>query len=138
MDAWEQFEADMSVVLCDEWNDLVLDVTYAGPILDFRNAWIVPEHSRGQLFPTASKALIDKFCPHHSILVMKAYPLEYAGQAPDRSPLRKAVARRQKAMVRHYRRIFGVRPFRRKHGKAGWLWRANAASVPAARHTADF
>lgn len=138
IDAWEQFEADMSVVLCDEWDDLVLDVTHAGPILDFRNAWIAPEHSRGELFPTASKSLIDKCCPLHSILVMKAYPLEYAGQVPDRSPLRKAVARRQKAMIRYYRRVFGVRPFQHRHGKDGWLWRANPSQTRTRRPSPAF
>jgi hypothetical protein len=127
MDACEQFEADMSRVLCDEWHDLILDVTHAGPILDFRNAWITPERAHANIFATASRALIDEFSPHHSILVMKAFPLEYTGEVPDRSPLRKAVAQRQKAMIRHYRRIFGVRPFRGKHGKEGWLWRANVA-----------
>jgi hypothetical protein len=124
MDANEKFEADMSCVLCAHWKDIIGDVTHAGPILDFRFAWIAPEHSGGRVFANASHALIERFCPRYSLLVIKGFPLEYEAHEPDsNTSTSKAIDRRQKAMVRYYQRIFGVRPFPGPDGKEGWLFR---------------
>lgn len=123
MDASEKFEADMSDVLCTQWNDIIGDVTHAGPILDFRYAWIAPEHAGGSLFSKCSHALIDRFCPRYSILVIKAFPLEYEGREIAANPaMGRAVDCRERAMVRYYGSVFGVRPFPGKAGEEGWLF----------------
>jgi hypothetical protein len=122
MDADSALCEDMATVLCSAWDDVVADVVSCGPILDFRWAWINPKQARGDLFTATAPKIIDAVCPDHSILVMKAFPLEYAGRA-DENP--QAFVRRQQAMIRLYRRVFGVEPFPGPHGARGWLWRAN-------------
>ena len=124
MDADCGFEARLSVTLSSAWPDIVDDVTIWGPILDFRSAWIAPSHAKGGLFSAAANAVIDEVLSDHSVLVMLAYPLEYTSVVD--SPARKrAVRLRQRAMVRHYSRCFGVKPLPGKAGKDAWLWRPN-------------
>jgi hypothetical protein len=51
------------------------------------------------------------------ILVLKAFPLEYEGKGyPSGFRLR------QRAMIRHYRRLLGMAPFPGKPGREGWLY----------------
>ena len=123
MDADSADEEALAVVLGNAWCHVVDDVTHAGPILEFRIAWIAPEHARGDLFAAASLGIIDKVCDHYSILVMRANSLEYHEYRGP--PLTKAARSRQQAMIRYYGRIFGVRPFHGHDGKEGWLWRPN-------------
>lgn len=123
MDIDEEYEATLSVALCKQFDNLIDEVTPVGPILDFRRAWIMPRFAHGDLFPLATRALVEKFSPGHSIMVLKAFPLEYEGNAPRGSDLEIAFKRRVRAMIRYYQRIFGVRPFDGELGDAGWLWR---------------
>lgn len=130
MDATEQYEADMSVALCSCWDDVIGDVTLCGPILDFRYAWVAPAHARGDLFPRAAHALIDRFRCRYSILVIKAFPLEYQAQEPEAAArTSRALESRQRAMARYYERIFCVRPFPELHGSEGWLFRLRGVQI---------
>ena len=126
MDINEEFEAEMAAAICHQWKRLLYDVTPDGPILDFRCAWITPKLSDGNLFGDAACTLMSNFNPANSILIMKALPLEYEGEVPEGSDLKQALDRCMRAMIRHYRKIFDVRPFRGKYGKEGWLWRHRA------------
>jgi hypothetical protein len=126
MDVDEEFEAKLAAAVCHQWKRLLYEVTPDGPILDFRCAWITPRLSDGNLFEDAARSLISVFSPAHSVLIMKAFPLEYEGEVPEGSDLRQALDRRRRAMIRYYRKIFNVRPFRGKYGNEGWLWRRRA------------
>jgi len=55
-----------------------------------------------------------------SIIVLKAFPLEYEGNITAANQL--AFQRRQRAMIRHYRHRLNARPLGRKLGKDGWMW----------------
>jgi len=123
MDSDEEYEATLSGALCKQFDDLIDEVTLGGPILDFRRAWIMPQFAHGDLFRLATRALVEEFCPDYSIMVLKAFPLEYEGYVPKGSELEIAFKRRVRAMIRYYQRIFGVRPFDGEDGDAGWLWR---------------
>jgi hypothetical protein len=85
MDVDEEFEARLSGALCAQFDNLIDEITLAGPILEFRSAWIVPRFANGDLFRLAAHTLIEKFSPHYSILVMKAFPLEYEDEVPKGS-----------------------------------------------------
>jgi len=126
LDINEEFEAEMAAAICHQWKRLLNDVTPDGPILDFRCAWITPKLSDGNLFGDAACTLMSNFNPVNSVLIMKAFPLEYEGEVPEGSDLKQALDRCMRAMIRHYRKIFDVRPFRGKYGKEGWLWRHRA------------
>jgi hypothetical protein len=124
MDIDYGYEAELAHVLCSAWREVVFDVSHMAPVLYFHMAWISPKHADGKIFAVAANRLIDEV-EDYSILVMKAFPLEYEGQAPTGSPLTKALDSRQRAMVRYYERVFGVRRFPGRYGKDGWLWRPN-------------
>jgi hypothetical protein len=94
MDVDEEFEAEMAAAICHQWKRLLYEVTPDGPILDFRYAWITPKLSDGNLFGDAACTLISFFSPAHSVLVMKAFPLEYEGEVPEGSDLKQALDRR--------------------------------------------
>jgi hypothetical protein len=134
MDADYHADAHLAEVLCAAWDAVVPDVLDYGPVLEFRLAWVAPEYARSGLWATAAKAIIEAEFDDHSILVMKAFPLEYERRAPRGSPAYKGLERRQAAMVRYYERLFGVDRFPGMFGDDGWLWRPNpriADIVPA-------
>lgn len=137
MDIDQAFEWNLAKVLCNAWRSVVFDVSHMAPVLYFHMAWISPRYADGKLFAVAANELIEAV-DDYSILVMKAFPLEYEGQAPPGSSRSGALRSRQRAMVRYYQRIFGVRPFPGRDGGDGWLWRphplrADAIRVPSRR-----
>lgn len=126
MDADYHADAHLAEVLCTAWDEVVPDVLDYGPVLEFRLAWVSPEYARSGLWAAAARALIEAEFDDHSILVMKAFPLEYEGRAPIGAPAHKGLERRRAAMVRYYGRLFGVARFPGMFGDDGWLWRANS------------
>lgn len=134
-DFWEIMDCDalqesqLATVLCDCWRDVVFSIGIQGPILHFASAWIRPDLADGSQFAQIANAILDGPFAGRSILVLKGYPIEYAGEVPDGSELLPALQRRQSAMRRYYRQVFDVAPLPGKHGDDGWLWRANSPHV---------
>lgn len=121
MDIDDAYEATLAGALCGQFDNVIDEVTFAGPILDFRRAWITPRFANGALFRLATRTLVEKVFPYYSIVVIKAFPLEYQGEVHEGSDLEIAFRRRARAMIRYYQRIFGVRPFDGEYGEDGWL-----------------
>lgn len=134
MDADYHADAHLAEVLCDAWHDVADQVFAYGPVLEFRLAWMSPKCAKSAAWVTGAEALIKAEFDEHSILVLKAYPLEYEGRARDGSPAHDRLLRRRAAMIRYYKRLFGVDCFPGMSGADGWLWRANpriAEFIPA-------
>ncbi len=129
MDLDEEFEARLSRVICDCWNDVPESLSVYGPIVDFRSAWISPDASNRKLFSLAGNAILGTVFSDCSCVIMKAFPLEYQGEAPDGSPLENRLQLRQLAMVRYYRRVFGVEPLPGAYGSEFWLWRRGEIDI---------
>jgi hypothetical protein len=55
-----------------------------------------------------------------SIIVLKAYPLEYEGKLTEANEA--ILLRRQRAMMRLYRQRLDAQPLGRKLAKDGWMW----------------
>lgn len=128
MDVDQEIEARLSIILTSAWN--ITDLPLDWPILEFRSAWIAPAYARGGLFAKAANAIIGEI-GMFSLLIMCAFPLEYEGNAPSGTPQHRALRRRQRAMIRHYKKVFGVEPLPGQYGKAGWLWKPHScADVP--------
>jgi hypothetical protein len=128
MDAEYHADSQLAELLCDVWSDVVNDVLAYGPVLEFRLAWMAPQHATAAVWATAAQALIKAEFDEYSILVMKAFPLEYESRPDDPVADDDFIAddgfiRRQAAMIRHYRRLFGVEPF---PGEWGCRWMALA------------
>lgn len=84
-----------------------------GTILHWRSAWMHPQHARGAIWAHLTNRIIDRM-RGWSILILKAFPLEYqdGGSA-------KGFEHRQRAMFRHYESLIGVEPIRRKRSRFG-------------------
>ena len=105
-------------VISSSWEDLD-DVIAYGSILELDRAWISPLHSGDDRFSRALKALMQTFSGW-SILVLKAFPIEYGGLV---DPANQAAFRlRSRALMRHYSRILGVAAFPGDAGRNGWMF----------------
>jgi hypothetical protein len=122
MDAWTMHVVELARVLCSEWEDFGDVVGGYGSVIHFEAAWMQPEYARGGIWAGAANVLMTELFPDRSILVLKAFPLEYEGAGPTSSKCASPFKRRQRAMIRHYRRLLGVRPLPGPPGKDGWLW----------------
>lgn len=120
LDASSQEEADTATVLCSCWSQIADRVGAFGPILIFRLAWMHPEHAKGALWATAARQMVNTYLDRHALIIAKAFPLEYEGRgAPD---LEGVIQARQRAMVRYYGRLLGLRRLPGWAGREGWLY----------------
>ncbi|WP_126665611.1 hypothetical protein [Croceibacterium ferulae] len=120
-DATSVIRAEMAEVVRYHWEE-VSEVSDYGTILELSGAWMNPAYSKGGRFALATKALID-FSKDWSLLILKAFPLEYEGSGS--SKYIEAQTRRQRAMMRHYHSALGVTPFPGSEGDGedGWMYR---------------
>lgn len=125
MDSYCAADAAVGEVLCDQWSDVTDIPGGFGPIVEFRAAWMKPLYARDGLWVRAAEALIGQEFKDYSILIMKALPLEYEGRAPKGMPSHQGLEQRQSAMIRYYKRLFGVEACPGESGGEGWLWRPN-------------
>lgn len=127
MDAKSQQDCELAETLASHWHPTRL--TRAGPLLEFRTLWVRPDRADGRLWPTVAARAIERAQRDECVaMVLKAFPLEYAGGVGDR--LRAAFERRRKAMMRLYRSTLDVEPFSGAAGEEGWMWRPLAEGVP--------
>lgn len=123
MDIDEQIESHLAEILIDAWENVTEQITSFGNLVDFRMAWSDPSLCPPHLWAKAVNLLIQQELGDYSILTMKAFPLEYEGRMSKGSLAEYGLQKRQLAMVRHYRRLFGVIPFPGKVGNDGWLYK---------------
>lgn len=126
MDREDGDAAKLALMLSDFWEDVPSDLTWAGPILDFRFAWVDRGFPSGDLLRDACRLVKNQVFPKYSIGVMKAAPLEYLDHEDEDDEydcsLSEPFRRRQAAMMRLYSRALGVRPFPGEPGTDGWMW----------------
>jgi hypothetical protein len=125
LDTESSIASNLAAVICSGWDCFSDEVSVHGSLLDFRMAWSDPERGPHGLWAEAAKKLISQEFDSHVLLTMKAFPLEYEGNAPVGSAARVGLISRQRAMIRYYQMMFGVAPFPGKAGEAGWLYKIN-------------
>jgi hypothetical protein len=130
MDLDEAAEHELSIALTSQFEDLGADVAACGDILEINRIWLASLPQTAGKSPTIVKALASAFCPQFSVLVLKAFPLEYEGALGTTGAIEEpgqadeaAFRRRQLAMMRYYARQFGVRQMLSVHGDKGWMFR---------------
>ena len=121
LDDYSSIGAEMAKALISCWSDIADDLGAYGTILDFRRAWMRPDQTKFSIWAEAAKLIITKEFLKHSVMIMKAFPLEYEGRSTEGS--RAMRKRRQRAMIRHYRKLFDVNPLPGQAGREGWLFR---------------
>lgn len=109
-------------VLCSQWRDLGGDVAAYGTIVELVGLWLLPsEHA------VRGASILDEFLQktvrRYSIIVLKAFPLEYESRLGDRPELIPAFERRLRAMQRHYARSLSMISFPSLSGEGGWMWK---------------
>lgn len=119
MDAHSHATYNLADVICGNWEE-VSEISDYGDIVELNRAWMSAAFSNARRFSAAANTLIDNLYRNRSLLILKAFPLEYEGKVAARNEA--SFLRRQKAMQRHYSRIFGVAPFPGADGRAGWMY----------------
>ncbi|MXP15688.1 hypothetical protein GRI44_13110 [Altererythrobacter confluentis] len=128
-DAMSSTLMELAEVLCSHWEELS-EVSDYGTILELTRAWMDPAFSNSGRFARAANALIG-MNKDWSLLVLKAFPLEYEGSGSDSDQFVQAQNRRQRAMMRHYHSALGVAPFPEAAGNHGWMY-LRRAGLPIA------
>lgn len=127
-DFWETMDRDsiedshLADVLCTQWADISISISDFGPIIEFRSAWMHPQYAHSAIWAVAAKLLISRHFKQYSLLVMKAFPLEYVDNVPDGANCIVGLRQRQAAMTRHYMKLFDVMPMLGPPGVDGWLF----------------
>ncbi len=120
---------NLSLVLADFWE--MEELSESGPILVFSRLWMHPDHARGSVWAPVAEALIRRrYERRFSVLVLKAFPLEYEHAVREGSPLERGFASRQRAVQRLFTRLLRVHPLPGDHGAEGWMWRPPSDGVP--------
>ncbi|MBC2665679.1 hypothetical protein H7F51_09095 [Novosphingobium flavum] len=117
-DALSAGRIELAEVILEHWEN-VSDVSDCGTILELTRVWMCPSFSNGRRFALAANALVD-LSTERSLLVLKAFPLEYEGKAS--AQYERSLTRRREAMMRHYRSTLGVAPFPGRDGDDGWMY----------------
>jgi hypothetical protein len=128
MDAESSIECKLADVLCASWDWFASEMMNFGNLLDFRMAWMDSGFDGHGVWCAAAKQLIAHEFPRYSLLTMKAFPLEYEGyegRAPEGARSQIGLLSRQNAMIRYYRKQFGVDAFPAPFGRDGWLYKIN-------------
>lgn len=119
MDSHTQATYNLADVICANWED-VSEISDYGDIAELNRAWMSDHFSRSGRFSAAANTLIAHLLKDRSLLILKAFPLEYEGKVTDKN--RDSFLHRQRAMKRHYQRIFVVSAFPGIDGDDGWMY----------------
>lgn len=115
-------------ILVSAW-DLEELASYGG-VLEFRLAWMTKSAAAHSIWAAVAEQFIVSRRDQFGVLLLKAFPLEYEGAAPEGSVAAAALAFRRRAMMRHYRRVLNVTSLPGVAGTEGWMWRPLSSDVP--------
>jgi hypothetical protein len=101
------------------WSDDPTPFDY-GNVVRFDRLAIMLTSKSAAIWSLVSRAIRKEFMRRGSLLLLKAFPLEFEGEgSTDHDDFR----RRASAMRRHYERRLGVRSVPGRYGAEGWMWR---------------
>lgn len=121
LDGLSSEDSDTASTILSCWEDGNLPFDY-GTVVRFDRLGIAAGPHVSRLALSSLRQAIDReFGKRGSVLILKAFPLEFEWEAKT-SKQEKLLADRQRAMVRHYGARLGTRPLPGKLGEDGWLW----------------
>lgn len=119
MDGFSSQTAHLAEVLIEHWEEPT-EISDYGDIVELRRVWMAPTLSNKGRLAASMNALLEHQFVQRSLLILKGFPLEYEGRTTDANS--SAFVHRQRAMLRHYSRAFGVAPLPGAYGEAGWMY----------------
>ncbi len=133
-DSLSQTDYEMAEFVASVWDDDDHPLEY-GHIVHFDRLSIPRPHP--WIWDALSSALTRQFAKRQSLLVVKAFPLEFEGRREDSSGTdnthHPAFVKRQAAMRRHYMSKLGVRNM--SGDGSGWMWRTVRGPEPDVERT---
>lgn len=121
-DAVSQEEADVAYMLASYWSFDEWPADFGSIVLFNRLAIQTANDFERSALATIRVAIERELRVRASILLLKAFPLEYEAQ-PDAVDRTLGLRNRQRAMMRWYGRQLGVHPFVDQTRFRGWMWR---------------
>ncbi|KQW47201.1 MULTISPECIES: hypothetical protein [unclassified Ensifer] len=123
-DSVSQQDYEMAEFLSSCWDEDDHPLEYGNIVLFDRLSIVVPNPV---VWPCLLRGIDRQFARNASLLVLKAFPLEFEAHREDRLGTDTGdlpeFARRQAAMRRLYRRQLGVTDGTGDFGKRDWMWR---------------
>jgi hypothetical protein len=117
MDAISDSAMVLAELLVQHWPDVATTLFPFGRIILIDRAWVKPGVTGRSQWAAVLRRLIEIECRRYSLLVLKAFPLEHENKG--KHPL---IDFRRRALMRLYRREFGMKPFPGKAGDDGWMY----------------
>jgi hypothetical protein len=123
-DAVSQADYDMAELLKSKWTDGFSPFDY-GNIVRFERLVIKSSNRSPLVWKLISEMIEREFEQRCSLLMLKAFPLEFEGRHDQHSPprTRERFQSRLAAMKRYYERVLRAVPVPGYSGKQGWMYR---------------
>ncbi|ATW02456.1 hypothetical protein [Sphingorhabdus sp. YGSMI21] len=119
MDSYSAATSELAEAICDNWKEPSKIFEY-GNLVELERSWMLPSMSKGGRFSAVLKALIREVFDDRSLLMLKAFPLEYEGRVDEETE--DNFRRRQRALMRHYHNIVEANVLPGSFGKSGWMY----------------
>ncbi|MGD9966384.1 MAG: hypothetical protein AB7T59_07680 [Hyphomonadaceae bacterium] len=117
------YDASQAIyALCSQWRDLGMSVAAYGSVLELGGLWLLPSQGKA-CGAQILNAFVRTACRGYSLVILKAFPLEYESKLGDEPALKVGFEHRKRAMQRYYARSLGMKPFPGPTGDAGWMWK---------------
>lgn len=120
MDMGSSATYELGEVLASEWRDIAFEVSSYGSVVELSMLWMSPGRQTEIWTRAVDTILGRRFFAGRSILVLKAFPLEYNGKVTQQNIRSKQ--RRTLAMTRLYNKCLDMAPLPGRPGKEGWMW----------------
>jgi len=122
MDEVDSETEELAVALL-HWPYVQMDVGDYGNVIHLSSVWQVPSLAKRRVGEIALLSFIMPKLEKASILILKAFPYEYAGRVPAGAKTAIGFGRRRQAMMRMAERRLGVMRMPGDIGEEGWMWR---------------
>tara|TARA_R110002167_G_scaffold27139_12_gene92643 strand:+ start:271 stop:1032 length:762 start_codon:yes stop_codon:yes gene_type:complete len=122
LDADSHAEMVFGAALTENWESPGFDLGGYGPLLTVDSVWCARQKARERTFARVLDLLLSSVFEDCGAAFAHLFPFEYEGRAPDDRPAHVGFRRRQDAMIRMARDLFGAQRLLGEAGGAGWVW----------------
>lgn len=122
MDADSHTTMELAEILVTHWDDPVDTVACFGNIVLINALWVSPRAAKRGEWSAVVLELLATVYRRRSLLVLKAFPIDGREREDEDESTVERWQFRQRALIRHYCRLLGMKPFPGSWGREGWLY----------------